>query len=128
MSRSPQAEATSFDEGAERAPVVTEALDVGDSDRPGVGREQPLEPRIARLRVGWCVCEDRFTSSAMALFTAVPIDPDELSTCSSAGETRSRNTTAPSAASTGAFFATFLISVTACLIRVIAGCDFQPKA
>ncbi len=35
---------------------------------------------------------------------------------------------APSAASIGSFFPTFLISATACLMRVIAGCDFQPKA
>ncbi|MBI4509687.1 MAG: hypothetical protein HY698_08610 [Deltaproteobacteria bacterium] len=68
------------------------------------------------------------TSSAMALFTAVPMEPDELSTCSSAGDTRSRKTIAPSAASTASFFATFLISATACLILVIAGCDLQPKA
>lgn len=68
------------------------------------------------------------TSSAMAWLTAVPIEPDELSTCSSAGDTSSRNEIAPSAASTGSFFATLLISVTACLTRVIAGCDFQPNA
>jgi len=68
------------------------------------------------------------TSSAIALFTAVPMYPDELSTGSSAGDTRSRNAMAPSAASTGSVFATFLISATACLMRVIAGCDFHPKA
>lgn len=39
-------------------------------------------------------------SSAMALFTAAPMAPEELSTFASAGETRSRNATAPSAAST----------------------------
>lgn len=68
------------------------------------------------------------TSSAIALLTAVPIEPEELSTFSSAADTRSRSTTAPSAATTGSFLATFLISVTACLMRVMAGCDFQPKA
>jgi hypothetical protein len=64
----------------------------------------------------------------MALFTAVPMAPEELSTCSSAGDTRSRNRTAPSAARTGSRRATFLISLTACRTRWIAGCDFQPNA
>jgi len=41
---------------------------------------------------------------------------------------RSKNKIAPSAASRGFVFATFLISATACLTRVIAGCDFHPKA
>src|SRR5437899_1921326 len=54
--------------------------------------------------------------------------PEELSTCSSAGDTRSRNSTAPSAPRTGSRRATVLISLTACLTRSIAGCDFQPKA
>ena len=45
--------------------------------------------------------------------TAVPIEPDEPSTCSSAGDTRSRKAIAPSAASIGSFLATFLISATA---------------
>jgi hypothetical protein len=61
------------------------------------------------------------TSSAMAFLTAAPMAPEELSTCSIAGETRSRNPIAPSAASIGLFFATLLISETACLMRVIAG-------
>jgi len=43
-------------------------------------------------------------------------------------ETRSRNVMAPSAASTESCLATFLISATACLMRVMAGCDLQPKA
>ena len=68
------------------------------------------------------------TSSSMAWLTAVPIAPEEPSTCSSADDTRSRNSTAPSAARTGSRRATFLISLTACLTRWIAGCDFQPKA
>jgi hypothetical protein len=45
-----------------------------------------------------------------------------------AGETRSKRATAPSAASTGSFLATFWISATAWRIRVMAGWDFQPKA
>jgi len=36
--------------------------------------------------------------------------------------------TAPAAARSGLVFATFEISVTACLTRVTAGCDFHPKA
>lgn len=68
------------------------------------------------------------TSSSMARFTAVPMAPEEPSTCSTAEETRSRKSTAPSAASTGSRRATFLISLTACLMRWIAGLDFQPKA
>ena len=57
----------------------------------------------------------------------MPMAPDELSTSSIAGETRSRKSTAPSAASGGSVRATFLISRTASLIRSIAGCDFHPK-
>jgi hypothetical protein len=68
------------------------------------------------------------TSSAIALLTAVPIAPEELSTCSSAGERRSSRVTAPSAASTGSPRATILISLTACFTRWIAGDDLQPKA
>ncbi len=56
------------------------------------------------------------------------IDPDELSTCSIAGDTRWKNRIAPSAASIGFVFPTFLTSATACLTRVIAGCDFRLKA
>src|SRR5882762_5733582 len=68
------------------------------------------------------------TRAARALFTALPIAPDEPSTCSRAGEIRSMNATAPSAASTGSVRATFLISDTACFTRWIAGCDFHPNA
>ena len=68
------------------------------------------------------------TSAAMALFTAVPIAPEELSTCSIAGDTFSRKSTAPSAPRSGSLRATFLISETASLIRVIAGRDFHPNA
>src|SRR5690606_38883426 len=67
-------------------------------------------------------------SAAMALLTAVPMDPEELSTCSRAGDTFSRNSTAPSAPSSLSLRATFLISETASLTRLMAGCDFQPKA
>ena len=66
--------------------------------------------------------------STSAWFTAVPMAPDELSTCSIAGERRSIKETAPSAASTGSFRATFLISACACLMRPIAGCDLHPNA
>lgn len=65
--------------------------------------------------------------ASIALFTALPIDPDELSTCSIAGERRTRNFTAPSAPRTGCLRATALISETASRIRLMAGWDFQPK-
>ena len=52
----------------------------------------------------------------------------ELSTRSSAGDTFSRNRTAPPAASAGSFFATFWTSATACRTRCTAGCERQPKA
>lgn len=68
------------------------------------------------------------TSSAMAWLTAVPIAPEELSTFSSAGESRSMKATAPSAASTDSVRATCLISETASRIRTIARYDFQPNA
>jgi hypothetical protein len=67
-------------------------------------------------------------SSSTAWLTTFPMAPEEPSTCSSAGDTRSRNSTAPSAPSTGSRRATFVISLTACLTRWIAGGDFQPKA
>ena len=69
-----------------------------------------------------------FTSASTALLTAVPMAPDELSTCSSAGETFSRKSTAPSTASTLFVRPIFLISETASLMRLMAGCDLQPKA
>ena len=53
---------------------------------------------------------------------------DELSTCSSAGEMRSSSATAPSAARLGSNRATCLISESASWSRVMAGCDFHPKA
>lgn len=64
----------------------------------------------------------------MARFTAEPIAPDEESTRSSAGDTRSKKITAPSAPSSGSLFATRLISATASFTRLSAGCDFQPNA
>ena len=67
-------------------------------------------------------------SSEIAWLTADPIAPEELSTRSMAGERRSRRHTAPSAASTGSRRATFLISLTACFTRWMAGCDLQPNA
>ena len=63
---------------------------------------------------------------ARALLPAIA--PDELSTCSRAGDTRSRKTTAPSAARRGSRRATAFISATACRTRWIAGADLQPKA
>jgi hypothetical protein len=63
---------------------------------------------------------------------AVPIAPDELSTCSSAGDTFSRNRTAPSAANKGAPRASFQISITASRTRItttpkeiVTSWDFQ---
>ena len=64
----------------------------------------------------------------MALLTAVPMAPEELSTFSSAGERRSMKMTAASAASTGSVRAACLISETASRIRTIGGCDFHPNA
>lgn len=49
------------------------------------------------------------TSAAIVLLTVVPTEPDELSACLRAGETRSRKGTAPSAPGTGALRAGFLI-------------------
>ena len=58
----------------------------------------------------------------------VPIAPDELSTCSRAGESRSISRTAPSAAAAGSLRETVLISAMASLIRVAAvEEDFQVK-
>src|SRR5216683_2205506 len=68
------------------------------------------------------------TSWAIALLTAVPIAPDELSTFSRAGEIRSSSSTPPPAANNGSRRAVFLISLTACLIRTMAGCDRHPNA
>jgi len=68
------------------------------------------------------------TSSAIARFTAIPIAPDELSTCSRAGESRSRSRTTPSAATSSSWRATFRISETASFTRRIAGSERQPKA
>ena len=67
------------------------------------------------------------TKASMARFTAVPIAPEELSMFWSAGDSFCRKMTAPSAARTGSFRATALISVTASLIRVMAGSERQPK-
>jgi hypothetical protein len=60
--------------------------------------------------------------------TALPIAPDQLSTCSNAGETFSKNSTAPSAASTELLRRTLLTSAIASCTRAIAGCERQPKA
>jgi hypothetical protein len=68
------------------------------------------------------------TKVSIALFTAVPMAPDELSTCSRAGESYSRNFIAPSAASTGSLRATCLISSAASLIRLIGVSERHPKA
>jgi CubicO group peptidase (beta-lactamase class C family) len=84
-----------------------------DFDNPSSHRSRVFAPAGAAAMIG--------TRSAMAVLTVAPMVPEELSTFSIAGETRSRNPIAPSAASIGFFFATFLISETACLMRVIAG-------
>jgi hypothetical protein len=59
---------------------------------------------------------------------AEPMPPELLSTCKMAGASFSRNSTAPSAARTGSFFATALISVSASLMRWMGVSDFQPNA
>lgn len=64
----------------------------------------------------------------MALLTAVPMAPEEPSMRSKAGESLSKRRTTPSAARILSVRPTFLISETASLIRLLAGCDFQPKA
>lgn len=66
--------------------------------------------------------------TSMALFTAVPIAPEELSTWDNAGDTFSRKSTAPSAARTGSLRAVFFISATASFTRISAGCERHPKA
>lgn len=68
------------------------------------------------------------TRVSMARFTAEPMPPEELSTCSMVGASFSRNSTAPSAASTGSFLATVLISARASLMRWIGVSDFQSEA
>src|SRR5438105_2331401 len=68
------------------------------------------------------------TRSSIARLTADPMAPEELSTRSRAGDRRSSRQTAPSAASAGSRRATFLISLTACFSRWMAGCDLQPNA
>ena len=68
------------------------------------------------------------TRASMARFTALPIAPDELSTCSSAGDSFSRKVTAPSAARTLSERATFLISVIASLMRLMGKSERQPNA
>jgi len=69
-------------------------------------REGPLDARRVTPASSGCWRTDIGTSSATALFTALPMAPDELSTRSSAGEMRSMNATAPSAASNGSVRAT----------------------
>jgi hypothetical protein len=66
--------------------------------------------------------------ASIARLTAEPMAPDELSTWTNAGESFTRNVTAPSAARTGSLRATFLISAIASLIRWIGASDRQPKA
>jgi hypothetical protein len=68
------------------------------------------------------------TSSAIALLTAVPMAPEELSTCSSAGESRSSRVTASSAARMRSVRVICLISLTASLTRCTADWDLQPNA
>ena len=82
----------------------------------------------SRMRAGTSIPAMTGTSASIARFTAVPIAPDELSTCSSAGESFSSKDTAPSAATTGSLRATCRISVMASFRRWTGSADFQPKA
>jgi hypothetical protein len=68
------------------------------------------------------------TKVSMARFTPVPMAPEELSTCSSAGDSFSSRATAPSAATTGSLRAIALISARASLILWIGVSDRQPNA
>lgn len=111
---------------AERAPVIGQLLDVGYPVLL-VGAEETLKPGLPGGEVDGALAISG-TRAMSAALTAEPMAPEEPSIFSSAGERRSMKRTAPSAASTGSFFATFLISATAFLMRVIAGWDFQPKA
>lgn len=72
--------------GAKLAPIVRKSLDVGDLVSLVRGR-LALEPALAHTGSGRGASNDG-TSSAMALFPAVPIAPEELSTCSRAGDNR----------------------------------------
>lgn len=68
------------------------------------------------------------TRVSIARLTADPSVPDELSTCSSAGDSRSIRRMAPSAAVIGSLREADLISATASLIRAAAvGEDLQEK-
>jgi hypothetical protein len=111
---------------AQLAPMSGQAFDVGDSVSLA-GSPEPFEP--GRAGLGSAGAAPMIgTSSSIALWTAVPIDPEELSTDSSTGEMRSSRVTAPSPASTGFLRATLLISLTASLTRWTAGWDRHPKA
>src|SRR5271166_2758920 len=66
-------------------------------------------------------------SVSIALLTAVPMAPDELSTRTRAPDTFSRKITAPSAPRTLFLRAVFLISATASLIRLIGSSDRHPN-
>lgn len=69
------------------------------------------------------------TRASSARLTADPSAPDELSTCSSAGDSRSMRRMAPSAAAAGSLRETDLTSATASLMRAAAvGEDRQEKA
>ena len=83
------------------------------------------EPNQEQARDNNAHCSGINASSA--LLTAAPKAPLELSTCSRAGHSLSIKRTAPSAARTASFFATFLISETASRRRWHASLDaFQP--
>src|SRR5262245_15933800 len=73
-------------------------------------------------------CATIGTSVSIARLTAVPMAPDELSTCSRAPDTFSRKITAPSAPRALSSRAAFLISATASLIRLIGRSERHPNA
>ena len=95
---------------------------------PGDGIGNVVLPEALRVLEAAGASATIGASVAMALPTAVPMAPEELSTCSSAGESFSSKVTTPSAARSWSRRATLLISETASVMRLIAGSDLQPKA
>lgn len=82
-------------------------------------------------RTVWLTCAAAITGTSVctARQVALPSAPEELSTWHSAGESFSRNSTAPSAAVTGSWRATARISDSASLMRSMANLEpRQPNA
>src|SRR5262245_42557881 len=73
-------------------------------------------------------CATIGTSVSIARLTAVPMAPEELSTCSRAPDTFSRKITAPSAPRILSLRVAFLISATAFLMRLIGRSERHPNA